>query len=335
MLWNIPTILGPQELLDKALRKASKISVSAASNKKIDVERAKTVAKIHSVRDTLCATLDRYVRAFPSMDNIHPFYRSLIDVLIGVDSLRISLASVSGCSKNIRKVAREIVGSVRRARSVEYINKKRKEFYGRISSMIYGIGDNIAFLQSARETIKSFPEVSPNLPTVVIAGAPNVGKSMIVACLSSAKPKIASYPFTTKKLSVGHFVHEHMKYQVIDTPGLLDRPLEQRNKIERQAILALRYLAHLIVFVFDLSESCGYGVGEQKKILQSIKKDFRTIPMIIVENKSDICDKTLGFVRISALTGKGIEELLSLIAETMKHRKRGGNIEKERIGTVA
>ena len=43
------------------------------------------------------------------------------------------------------------------------------------------------------------------------------------------------YAFTTKSLFVGHMDHKYLRWQVIDTPGLLDRPLEERNTIEMQA----------------------------------------------------------------------------------------------------
>jgi hypothetical protein len=46
---------------------------------------------------------------------------------------------------------------------------------------------------------------------------------------------VQPYAFTTKSLFVGHMDHKYLRWQVIDTPGLLDRPLEERNTIEMQA----------------------------------------------------------------------------------------------------
>jgi nucleolar GTP-binding protein len=86
-----------------------------------------------------------------------------------------------------------------------------------------------------------------------------VGKSSLLRCLSSAKPEIAQYPFTTKEIHVGHIEKTEKyitkRFQIIDTPGLLDRPLSKRNEIEKQAIAALTHLADLIVFVLDVSGS--------------------------------------------------------------------------------
>lgn len=51
--------------------------------------------------------------------------------------------------------------------------------------------------------------------------------------------------------------------QVIDTPGILDHPLEERNTIEMQAITALAHLRGTVLFLVDLSESCGFPIEQQ------------------------------------------------------------------------
>jgi nucleolar GTP-binding protein len=148
---------------------------------------------------------------------------------------------------------------------------------------------------------------------VVIAGYPNVGKSSLIRRLSAAKPEVAQYPFTTKQVYVGHMektVHYQKKrFQIIDTPGLLDRPLSERNNIERQAIAALRHLADLIVFLFDPSETSGYPMEEQTMMLQNLQKLFSDVPFIIVENKVDVCNTGSAHLKISCTTGEGIEPL--------------------------
>ena len=53
--------------------------------------------------------------------------------------------------------------------------------------------------------------------------------------VTRADVDVQPYAFTTKSLFVGHMDHKYLRWQVIDTPGLLDRPLEERNTIEMQA----------------------------------------------------------------------------------------------------
>ena len=63
---------------------------------------------------------------------------------------------------------------------------------------------------------------------------PNVGKSSFVNQITRANVEVQPYAFTTKSLYVGHTDYQYLRWQVIDTPGILDKPLEDRNTIEMQ-----------------------------------------------------------------------------------------------------
>lgn len=174
---------------------------------------------------------------------------------------------------------------MKRTRDIDRLGKLRKEAYGRYISVLKRIEDNMEFLNSAREKLKQLPEVK-SCYTIVIAGMPNVGKSTVLHDLTGAEPEVQSYPFTTKGINIGYFEYRHNEIQVIDTPGLLDRKFEDRNEMELKAILSLRHLAYLIVFVLDPSETCGYSLEEQLNLLEDVKS--MEIPMIVSQNKSDL-----------------------------------------------
>lgn len=53
---------------------------------------------------------------------------------------------------------------------------------------------------------------------------------------------------------------------MIDTPGILDQPLEERNNIEMQAITALAHLRASVLYIMDLSEQCHYSIEEQVRL---------------------------------------------------------------------
>lgn len=76
--------------------------------------------------------------------------------------------------------------------------------------------------------------------------------------------------------------------QVVDTPGILDHPLEDRNTIEMQAITALAHLRAAVLYVMDLSEQCGHGLDEQLELFRNIKPLFVNKPLIVVANKCDV-----------------------------------------------
>jgi nucleolar GTP-binding protein len=79
-----------------------------------------------------------------------------------------------------------------------------------------------------------------------------------------------------------------MRWQVIDTPGILDHPLEERNTIEMQAITALAHLQATVLYFVDISETCGYSIKQQVALYHSIKPLFANKPLLIVANKIDL-----------------------------------------------
>lgn len=78
--------------------------------------------------------------------------------------------------------------------------------------------------------------------------------------------EVQPYAFTTKSLYVGHTDYKYLKWQVVDTPGILDHALEERNTIEMQAITAMAHLRASILYIMDVSEQCGYSIEEQVKL---------------------------------------------------------------------
>ena len=136
------------------------------------------------------------------------------------------------CSK-IKSLEGDSIHAVRRRKE-----NASKHFVGRTSSFVKRVSRELSFLVEVKDTLSSFPVVK-ELPTLVVAGYPNVGKSTFVRNLTGSKVAVAPYPFTTKSIMIGYAKIRHKEIQVIDSPGLLDRPMQERNKIERQAVLAL------------------------------------------------------------------------------------------------
>lgn len=62
--------------------------------------------------------------------------------------------------------------------------------------------------------------------------------------------------------------------QVVDTPGILDHPLEERNTIEMQAITALAHLRAAVLYVMDVSEQCGHTLSQQLELFNNIRPLF-------------------------------------------------------------
>jgi nucleolar GTP-binding protein len=320
MFRNIPPILAAKQLLDRSIRRTKKIQIHDR-DKRYEIKKI-IISRTETFITDLTSQLESYVKNFPSIDKLPLFYQEIIDIKIDTDKLKKSLGAIDWARKTTLMVYSTQSSSLIKSGNVEFLKQKQKEIYGRVSSIVKQVDKYLVFLSNAQKILRTFPDIE-DIPTVVIAGYPNVGKSSLIRQLSAAKPEVAQYPFTTKQIYVGHMEktvrYEKKQYQIIDTPGLLDRPLSERNNIEKQAIAALRNLADLIVFIFDPSGTSGYQMSEQTLMLEDIKKLFCDVPFIIVENKVDVKNTGSANRKISCTTGAGIEELRQEILSVLDH----------------
>ncbi len=260
----------------------------------------------------LSDNLASLIKKFPSFENLPPFYREMADITVGIDRVRVSLSRLQWASKQTREITREYLIKMNRGGSRVEV---RREAFGRMSSVINSIEKDLDFLGEVRNTLRDIPSINPDLPTILIAGYPNVGKSSFIVDVTGARPEIASYPFTTKGIYVGHFIRDGQTYQVVDTPGLLDRSLSERNDIERQALAALRYLKGVVLFILDPSEHSGFPLDSQLKLAEDVKSWVK-LPVLVAANKADIVEYP-GVSNMSTLTGQGVPEVLDKLVDLL------------------
>jgi len=319
-VFELPSILTAEALLDKAFGRAGK--VTAKGPDRMTRARNLAVARVKTAGHEIESSLRSYVKGFPSIDRLPPFYRELVDVLLDRGKLKKHLGAVDWAAGKTAEIARDYRRRIGRAPGKE-IGRLRKEAYGRLSSLVYQVDKDLGGLVEARKALRRVPAIDPELPTIVVAGYPNVGKSSFVRAVSTGRPKIADYPFTTKGVSLGHIERGVRRYQVLDTPGILDRPMETRNRMERQAIAALAHVADAVLFVLDPTETCGYPLDAQMRLLSEVQALFPEVPIVVVENKADLEGPTKGHVRISTLTGAGVGEVLDLLLGKVTSRGPG------------
>lgn len=316
---RLPTILSADELTEFAFKRASKEGRAVPKKGLPKYKRAKKAEgkRVMAASGALTYKLKKIINTL-EIEDLTPFYTELIDVTIGLEKMKRAKGVLRWAHTTIEKYEKTYRYKIRTAKKEADVYRLRKEFYGKLASVLKKIDDQLTFLAGAREKLKKFPSFEDTF-TVVIAGPPNVGKSTFLQAMTGAKPKVDVYPFTTKQILVGYFERKHKRYQVVDTPGLLDRRLDDRNPIERQAIMALEHLANVVVFIFDPTETCGFPMEEQKNIYSDIKKAF-DVPTIPVLNKSDLFEanektKKISKYLCSAKEGEGIQEVVEEIVK--------------------
>ena len=173
------------------------------------------------------------------------------------------------------------------------------------------------------------------LADVGLIGFPSVGKSTILSRVTSARPKIAEYHFTTLEPNLGVVKTEFGdSFVIADIPGIIEGASEGVG-------LGLRFLRHiertrLLLHVIDASGSEGRNPVEDFKTINSeLKKYSEKLSerkQIIVTNKADVIQdeelykelenlakqNNIEIFKISAVTGEGLKELFAYVSKFLK-----------------
>ncbi|KAG5597159.1 hypothetical protein H5410_038391 [Solanum commersonii] len=244
--------------------------------------------KVKYTQQNFYDKLSTIIDEFPRLDDIHPFYGDLLHVLYNKDHYKLALGQINTARNLISKVAKDYVKLLKYGDSLYRCKSLKVAALGRMCTVIKRIGPSLAYLEQIRQHMARLPSIDPNTRTILICGYPNVGKSSFINKITRADVDVQPYAFTTKSLFVGHTDYKYLRYQVIDTPGILDRPFEDRNIIEMCSITALAHLRAAVLFFLDISGSCGYSIAQQAALFHSIKSLFLNKPLMIVCNKTDL-----------------------------------------------
>ena len=213
-----------------------------------------------------------------------------------------------------------------------------------------GLG-NIHFKSSTNRTPRQFTYGEPGqeselklelkvLADVGLLGMPNAGKSTLIRAVSSARPKVADYPFTTLHPNLGVVRVDHNRsFVMADIPGLIEKAAEGAGLGHQ----FLRHLARtrLLLHIVDIAplDSNIDPVRDAKAIMMELRKYdeslyqkprwlvFNKIDMIAQEEGKIICEKFINSMGwegkcfiISALSGKGCKELTYAIMEHLEQK---------------
>lgn len=308
-----------QFYLDVAIR-AAKQRIEGLPRTLSPLERARRIAKtkVSTLVSSLKRNLHGIVVRFPSFDDLPEFYVELCRISFDLDAAKRDLATLDWTTRQLDTLATDATRRISRATQVDETDRHRRSFYGRASSLIKRADSALRRLDTVRFALRAMPTIKTNLFTVCIAGFPNVGKSTLLAALTGASPVVADYEFTTRRLNCGYTTIDGHKLQLIDTPGTLAR-FERMNPIEQQAQLALKYLAEVIIFVYDPKRE----PEGQLRLLAQLNSIPR--PLLVHISKQDIASPEEISTATEALkeyVPLNREELLRALLEQLKRSSR-------------
>jgi len=288
-LKEITKVQSSKELVDVVLSKTQrKTPTEVHPQFKITRLRAFYMRKVKYAQTTFNEKLSQLLEQFPRIDDIHPFYADLCNVLYDRDHYKIALGQVNATRGIIDHVGKDYVRLMKFSDTLYKCKTLKRAALGRMVTAAGKLKSSLAFLEEVRQHMSRLPAINPNTRTLLLTGYPNVGKSSFMNIVTNANVDVQPYAFTTKSLFVGHLDYNYVRWQVIDTPGILDHPLEDRNTIEMTAITALAHIKSTVLFVIDISEDCGWTIKQQVDLFDSIKPLFKGKPLLVILNKTDL-----------------------------------------------
>ncbi|KAF3343259.1 hypothetical protein VD0002_g9225 [Verticillium dahliae] len=353
---DIPVIPNYSQMTDIILSSTQrKLPTQIRAGFKISRIRGFYTRKVKFTQETCSDKLGQIIESFPRLNDIHPFHRDLMNTLYDADHLKIALGQISTCKSLIESVGRDYVRLLKYGQSLYQCKQLKRAALGRMATLIKRLKDTFLYLEQVRQHLGRLPSIDPNTRTLVICGFPNVGKSSFLKSVSRADVDVQPYAFTTKSLFCGHFDYKYLRFQCIDTPGILDHPLEEMSTIEMQSITALAHLRSAVMYFMDLSEQCGYSVEAQINLFASIKPLFSNKLVFLVINKIDITkvedldaetqEKLQGLLKsgevemlqLSCNTQEGVQDVKNavcerLIAERVSQKLNAGTTSSGAIG---
>ena len=165
------------------------------------------------------------------------------------------------------------------------------------------------------------------LADVGLVGLPNAGKSTLLSSISSARPKVADYPFTTLKPNLGIVKYgEYESFVMADIPGLIEGASLGKG-------LGHQFLRHIErnrihIYLIDCMEDNPYDVyNTLKNELKNFNEDLIKKPSLICRTKSDLkqelspqwSDFNEKIYDISSLTKEGVDELIHSLVEVLNN----------------
>ncbi|KAL4797022.1 P-loop containing nucleoside triphosphate hydrolase protein [Aspergillus venezuelensis] len=286
---DIPPVPTNQEFLDIVLSRTQRqLPTQIRAGFKISRIRGFYTRKVKYTQETFGEKFQAILEGFPRLQDIHPFHKDLMNTLYDADHFRIALGQVSTAKHLIETVSRDYVRLIKYAQSLFQCKQLKRAALGRMATICRRLKDPLVYLEQVRQHLGRLPAIDPNTRTLLICGYPNVGKSSFLRSITRADVDVQPYAFTTKSLFVGHFDYKYLRFQAIDTPGILDHPLEEMNTIEMQSITAIAHLRSAVMYFMDLSEQCGYSVADQIKLFHSIRPLFANKLVFVVVNKIDV-----------------------------------------------
>lgn len=168
--------------------------------------------KIKYMQDVLNEKLSGIVDGFPKLNDIHPFYADLMNILYDKDHYKLALGHVNKAKSITDKIASDYVRLLKYADTLYRAKMLKKAALGRMCTLLKKLKSSLSYLEEVRKHLGRLPMIDTNARTLLVTGYPNVGKSSFMNNITNANVDVQPYAFTTQSLFIGHTDYKYQRW---------------------------------------------------------------------------------------------------------------------------
>lgn len=245
-----------EEMLIRARKDALKIKEDTTKAGWKQRARKMFAMRCVEVGNSLCRPLTSILASYPRMlspAELHPFELVVSRLLLSAREQRgrVSLQDAMDSAKKIRRetqvLTKRASAAAKLAESATAADRIFVTLLNDVKELWTTHAQLIIDIRDLEKDLRRVPVLDLSIPSAVLVGSPNVGKSSLVRAISTGVPEVQDYPFTTKNMTMGHVTRSNspadpVVCQVMDTPGLLPRPDAERNEMELLTLASVQFL---------------------------------------------------------------------------------------------
>lgn len=146
--------------------------------------------KVKYTQDTIREKLTGILEGFPKLEDIHPFFSDLINVLYDKDHYKLALGHVNSCRNLVDNIAKDYVRLLKYADSLYRSKQLKKAALGRMCTILKKLTSSLNYLEEVRKHLARLPSINPFERTLMLTGFPNVGKSSFINNISNTNADV-------------------------------------------------------------------------------------------------------------------------------------------------
>ena len=188
---NVPTA---KDLIDITLSKTQRKTPTVVHpGYAISRIRGFYMRKCKFTAETLHEKFADILDSFPKLDDIHPFFADLINVIYDKDHYKLALGHIHTARNLVDNIAKDYVRFLKYGDSLYRCKMLKRAALGRMVTITRKLGPSLSFLDEVRKHLARMPSIDPSTRTLLITGFPNVGKTSFINQITNTNGEVIHF----------------------------------------------------------------------------------------------------------------------------------------------